>query len=87
MILKIDADEVVAESNEGNNIISAPFSVNGGGPTTLCSFTTYYTPPGLDPLDIIYGRDFDFVDDANGYTISQKKDFTHITHKKLIIDS
>ncbi|MEO1260176.1 MAG: CARDB domain-containing protein [Bacteroidota bacterium] len=72
LILKIDADEEVAESNEFNNVISAPFAVSdGGNGGPSCSFTTYFTPSGFDPLEITYGRDFEFTEDANGYQIIQ----------------
>ncbi len=72
LIVKIDADNAVAESNESNNTVVKPFTVtDGGGPGNSCSFTTYYTPTGFDPLNIILGRYLQLEETMDGYTIAQ----------------
>ena len=38
LLLKVDADDEVTESNESNNLISAPFEVGGGSP---CEITAH----------------------------------------------
>lgn len=75
LILRVDADDAIAESNEGNNEISSLFTVFSEEPTTACSFTTYYTDANLDPLD--GEREVTLQETAGGYTLIQNNDFSN----------
>ena len=86
LILKIDADDEVAESNEFNNIISAPFLINNGGTGgPSCSFTTFYDPTSLDPLDL--RRELTLSEDANGYTVSENNEYDNLFFPPATNDS
>ena len=71
LIVKIDADDAITESNENNNIVIRAFSVTDGGTGNSCSFTTHFTPPNFDPLRISIGRLLELQETANGYTVFQ----------------
>ncbi len=67
LIVKIDADNAVTESNEGNNIVSTIFEVTDGGPTNECGFFKEYGPY---PTAGNFNLDFAKANEtANGYEL------------------
>lgn len=71
LILKVDADDQITESNEGNNIIFKPFDtqpITGG---SSCAFVKNYVPQGIDRLGLSY--DVSFREDGNGYDINYER--------------
>ena len=66
LILKIDADNTVNESNEDNNIVSKALGNIGQALTSSCSFQTVFTPSGFQPN--FYG-DPGLGDDTTGYHV------------------
>lgn len=89
LILKVDADEQIGESNEGNNLVVASFSISAPPPPVAsCAFITRDEPQGTMLLREFL--DLSLLEDTNGYTIQYTEQNTSFSNSttdgKYVLD-